>query len=260
VAVVNVADAEHPLTAIGSVLLPGRKVSVNSTCSPQAIEPIGLTGGPAVLSAGGQVAFTVHNDSTSAVTLNYTLIPWDEGAGTVSQRVGLNGLPPGTPVTGTVLVPAADSASVSVGAKVDRSQVFLTESVMLLGYLQGDAQTDSLATALIRFPEDTTSSVVGVPSEQGLTNSTHLHASPNPFLALTAVAFSLAGAQDVEVGVYDVAGRQVRLLHRGRLGAGFHSLEWNGLDMNGQRSRNGIYFIRMERGGERLQTKVILLR
>jgi hypothetical protein len=102
--------------------------------------------------------------------------------------------------------------------------------------------------------------LVGVPGEGTVSASAQMHASPNPFLGLTTVEFALAKRQDVQVGVYDVTGRQVRLLHSGSLGAGVQRLEWDGVDMTGQRSNNGIYFIRMERGGERLQTKVILRR
>jgi hypothetical protein len=102
--------------------------------------------------------------------------------------------------------------------------------------------------------------VLEVPGEPTISASARIHAAPNPFLGLTTVEFALAEMQDVHVGVFDVAGRQVRLLHSGSLGAGVHHMKWDGLDLQGQRCAGGVYFIRMTRGDVRLQTKVMLLR
>ena len=114
-------------------------------------------------------------------------------------------------------------------------------------------------TSETSFPEG----VIGLrdesPADQARAATTRIHAAPNPFASRTGVEFALAKEENVEAGVFDVAGRQVRSLYSGRLPAGPHRLEWDGWDMTGCRCQSGIYFIRVERGGTKLGTKVFLL-
>ena len=105
------------------------------------------------------------------------------------------------------------------------------------------------------FPEG----VLGLGGESTKDQATRISAAPNPFASRTAFELALTKAENVEVGVFDVAGRRVKLLYSGRLPAGAHRLEWDGSDMTGRRSQSGIYFIRVEREGARLGTKVFLL-
>jgi len=71
---------------------------------------------------------------------------------------------------------------------------------------------------------------------------------PNP--ARTArLSFSLPQAEDVEVGIYDVAGRQVATLVKGTLAAGSYSREWSGQDASGHSVGAGVFFARIKAGG-----------
>lgn len=81
-----------------------------------------------------------------------------------------------------------------------------------------------------------------------------LAAWPNPFNPRTMVAFSLPAAQPVEAAVYDLAGRRVRTLHQGPLGAGEQRLAWQGLDGAGKRAPAGVYLVRVV--GDRWQQSV----
>jgi photosystem II stability/assembly factor-like uncharacterized protein len=69
---------------------------------------------------------------------------------------------------------------------------------------------------------------------------------PNPFRANTAVTFALPRAAQVELEVYDLAGRRVRSLASGRMGAGDHQVVWDGSNDAGRRVASGIYFLRLE--------------
>jgi hypothetical protein len=51
-----------------------------------------------------------------------------------------------------------------------------------------------------------------------------------------------------EVRIYNVRGALVRRL-AGPPGPGYHSLEWDGLDVRGTRAPNGIYFVSVRVGG-----------
>lgn len=81
---------------------------------------------------------------------------------------------------------------------------------------------------------------------------------PNP--ARTArISFSLPQEQDVEIGIYDVAGRQIVSLANGRMAAGSHSREWTGLDAAGNQVGAGVYFARMKTGGETRAIRTVYL-
>lgn len=84
-------------------------------------------------------------------------------------------------------------------------------------------------------------------------------AQPNPFAGETRVVASLARPADVDLGVFDLAGRRVATLHRGRLAAGEHAFAWSGRADRGGRARDGVYFIQVDAGGERSARKVVLL-
>ncbi len=54
--------------------------------------------------------------------------------------------------------------------------------------------------------------------------------APNPTRDDATVAFQLGRGQDVHVGVYDLKGRRIREFALGELGAGAHSVGWDGRD------------------------------
>ena len=86
--------------------------------------------------------------------------------------------------------------------------------------------------------------------EQGVEPGIRLRpATPNPFSSRTTIGFELAASAPVSLRLYDVAGRQVRVLARGeRRGAGPHALEWDGRDDSGARVEAGLYFCRLDAG------------
>ena len=82
---------------------------------------------------------------------------------------------------------------------------------------------------------------------------------PNPFNPKTTIQFTVPGVeQDVEISLYDIAGRKIRTLFAGKAEAGTHSLEWNGMSEDGMRLSSGIYFCRLRVGSE-VQTRKIAL-
>jgi hypothetical protein len=80
---------------------------------------------------------------------------------------------------------------------------------------------------------------------------------PNP--ARTArFSFSLPQAEEVEIDIFDVAGRQVATLFRGWLPAGSHSREWSGAS-NGSSVRAGVFFARLKAGGKTRALRTVIL-
>jgi hypothetical protein len=84
--------------------------------------------------------------------------------------------------------------------------------------------------------------------------------SPNPFVANTTILFTTASASDVQLRIYDLAGRVVRTVLDRSLGAGRHQVFWNGDDDAGHPVAKGIYFTRLRAGSFVAHHKLVLLR
>jgi photosystem II stability/assembly factor-like uncharacterized protein len=76
---------------------------------------------------------------------------------------------------------------------------------------------------------------------------------PNPFNPSTTIRFSLPGAENVELSVFDVAGRRVATLVRSTMTAGVHEVQW---DASGLAS--GMYLYRLSAGAAS-RTKTMML-
>jgi hypothetical protein len=75
---------------------------------------------------------------------------------------------------------------------------------------------------------------------------------PNPFNPETTIAYRLAAPGFVNLCIFDVAGRQVRELVRGRREEGRRQVRWNGTGDRGAKVQSGVYICRMrvESGGK----------
>jgi hypothetical protein len=87
-----------------------------------------------------------------------------------------------------------------------------------------------------------------------------LSARPNPLDASTRIHFGLPVSSQVDVSLFDVAGRKVRALHAGRLAAGFHELIWDARSDAGREVATGFYFARIEAGGHTKSLKLVVRR
>jgi FlgD Ig-like domain/PGAP1-like protein len=84
--------------------------------------------------------------------------------------------------------------------------------------------------------------------------------TPNPFSAQTDVSFYLPEADRVELAIYDVAGRRVRVLTQKQMALGTHTTTWDGKDTGGRTVPSGVYFSRLVVGGRMLSQKVVVAR
>ncbi len=84
--------------------------------------------------------------------------------------------------------------------------------------------------------------------------------APNPFAAATRIAFELKRSQTVELTVYDVAGRRVASLFRGRLEAGPHTASWDGRTEGGVPAAAGIYRYVLKTPEGRVSRNMLLIR
>jgi len=84
---------------------------------------------------------------------------------------------------------------------------------------------------------------------------------PNPFNPSTAIRYTVpspGGA--VRVAIYDLSGREVRVLVDEEQGRGSYLAVWRGLDAAGREVGSGVYFYRVEIGDYRVERKMVLLK
>jgi choice-of-anchor B domain-containing protein len=78
----------------------------------------------------------------------------------------------------------------------------------------------------------------------------------NPSRGTSVFALESPSARDADVAVFDVSGRRVRTLWRGRLEAGARRLLWDGRSDAGDETPAGLYFVRVVAGGETAETRL----
>lgn len=85
-------------------------------------------------------------------------------------------------------------------------------------------------------------------------------AVPNPSSGESRVEYDLAAPDQVDIGVYDVAGHRVRELEAGVRGAGAHVTSWDGREDNGSQAPSGVYFFRLKDEAHVLSARVVRVR
>lgn len=83
---------------------------------------------------------------------------------------------------------------------------------------------------------------------------------PNPSGGAAAIPFTLARPGAVRARIVDAAGRLVRTIEAGALGAGPNLLRWDGLDARGRPAPSGIYFAEVRAGDRVARARLALLR
>lgn len=89
-----------------------------------------------------------------------------------------------------------------------------------------------------------------------------LHANrPNPFNPVTTIGYDVpAPGGRVDLAVYDVSGRLVRVLVASHLTPGTYSAVWEGHDERNTPVASGVYFVRMAAGSFAHTRKLVLLK
>lgn len=85
-------------------------------------------------------------------------------------------------------------------------------------------------------------------------------ARPNPSQGSTGLRFSLPRAGRARLVLVDVAGRRLRTLVDGPMEAGPHELSWDGRDQAGWIVPAGLYWARLEAGGEAAVRRLVRVR
>ncbi|MFZ0389744.1 MAG: FlgD immunoglobulin-like domain containing protein [Calditrichia bacterium] len=81
---------------------------------------------------------------------------------------------------------------------------------------------------------------------------------PNPFKKETVVKFSLTNRAEVELLIFDKAGKLVRNLANSRFKEGIHLIRWDGRDDYGRPTSPGTYFCEIKSGSNRVVRRMVL--
>ncbi|HPG38690.1 MAG TPA: T9SS type A sorting domain-containing protein [bacterium] len=102
--------------------------------------------------------------------------------------------------------------------------------------------------------DDTSSNSTGV-------NNTIIAGSvnfPNPFNPHTRISYALAKPENVKIQVFNINGQLVRTLIDSYQSGGNYACMWNGVLENGEPAPSGLYFYRIDAGGEQLVRRMTL--
>ena len=83
---------------------------------------------------------------------------------------------------------------------------------------------------------------------------------PNPFNPTTTIGYSLPESRHVRLDIINIQGQVIKTLVDGDVGAGEHSIVWNGDDESGARVASGIYLYRLKAGEYSVSKKMTLLK
>ncbi len=83
---------------------------------------------------------------------------------------------------------------------------------------------------------------------------------PNPFNPETEISFQMPRSELVRLTVYDLNGREIKLLHYGNIEPGFHVIHWNGKDSEGKVVPSGTYLYTLQTDRFYHSKKMTLLR
>ena len=96
---------------------------------------------------------------------------------------------------------------------------------------------------------------VGVPENFNLSQN-----YPNPFNPETTIEYTIAKAGNVNITIYDVLGREIRLLVDSHKAAGNYSVKWDSKDNSDKDVSSGLYLCQMKGDGFNKTIKIMLTR
>lgn len=82
---------------------------------------------------------------------------------------------------------------------------------------------------------------------------------PNPFQDVTAIIYQLPRRERATITIYNTLGAPVLTLVDEEQDAGFHQVQWNGKDRNGNRLTGGVYFYQLTAGDRQALRRMVLL-
>jgi hypothetical protein len=224
----------------------------------------------------GVIQYLANGDGTNSHLYDYFLptaglLVWHVRDGLVAERLATNTLQYGTHRAVELIeadgiqnigvdepgyLGSASDAFRDASAQFAMTSTTLDDSYGLPGVLITGIDA-SLGTPMVFQVGAWISDVPG--NSNGATHLKQNH--PNPFNPQTTIGYEILERAAVDLRVFDVSGRMVRVLLDGEVvGPGHHDAAWNGKDENGQQVAAGVYFYRLESGAFSATKRMVLVK
>ena len=169
----------------------------------------GIVNVAARVAAGTAIGIGLGYPCDPIATMNYRVsAEWLNTDHADPLTLRLNGLPPGTPVTGTIAVGSDHTAQLSVQASYpDGYDPAAPYEIVFEGDTDGDGSLERLSGTIVSSTNDS-AQVVSVTPAEVATETAWLRVAPNPFMNASTIALSMATPENVKVGVYDLKDRK----------------------------------------------------
>jgi hypothetical protein len=124
-----------------------------------------------------------------------------------------------------------------------------------------DLREGGLTTAAIFAAQAGASGTTGIGDDKpGIRTVEMSPAMPNPFRTSSQLRLALPAAAQVTAEILDISGRRITTLASGNLGAGVHTLLWNGTNGHGESVAAGIYLVRVQTPGFNQVQRIVRLK
>jgi flagellar hook assembly protein FlgD len=84
--------------------------------------------------------------------------------------------------------------------------------------------------------------------------------TPNPFNPRTTIKYALPRDEQVNITIYDMRGRVVKVLVSEPKSVGTYEVIWDGVDKRGNRVSSGVYFYRIVAGSFQASKRMLLMK
>ena len=95
-----------------------------------------------------------------------------------------------------------------------------------------------------RFEADVNVGITGLTEPDDLQNIASVY--PNPFSKELTISLNLPESSKVNISVFDMMGKRVKLITNKQLTTGSHEINWNGCNETGQRLSKGLYLLKIK--------------
>jgi len=130
--------------------------------------------------------------------------------------------------------------------------------------LNGDGYPDVIAGTQAQSGEAFLIAISSRPFQQGREEVVPLvgliEVYPNPFAGRMNIRFGVEASTEVRVEIYNILGEKVKTIFSGNYTSGLFDAEWDGRDKMGNDLPNGVYFLSVKTGKEKVSKKLVLMR
>ena len=172
-------------------------------------------------------------------------------------------------ISAEIIDPSDGHAVASLGSReldAGRQEIQFTDADFVSAWSSGDYQLRLTARSTYNSEISATTEISFEMNGQGVparpSKPMLLSNLPNPFNPSTAIRFMVpdGSGMDFQLVIHDTAGRVVSRLATGHADPGLNQVIWNGTDDRGASVGSGVYFYRLELGGERLVSRMVLVK